>query len=217
VATVRSATDAAPPFARTSQAGDHGEEVARGPAAGLAAGPQPRMPREQWPDKTAGGSTKRLASWVNQLKTGHCLTGQYLKSGREISQLPDAGGARTGRRRGCTFSEPVPTGRPSKDAVGGSVEEDAEVEEPVHDPGPCRYEVLPASTRLPLHHGCGETVPAPAVDDAQSEASEWELRKRREREEEKRVEAKELGAEGEEELPLFLPTSFFMFATAEEE
>jgi hypothetical protein len=33
--------------------------------------------------------------------------------------------------------------------------------------------------------------------------SEWELRERREREEERRAEAEELGAEGEE--PLFLP------------
>jgi hypothetical protein len=38
-------------------------------------------------------------------------------------------------------------------------------------------------------------------------ASEWELREPREREEERRVEAEELGAEGEEQ-PLFLP--FFM-------
>ena len=39
-------------------------------------------------------------------------------------------------------------------------------------------------------------------EDAQSEASEWELWERREREEERRVEATELGARGEEQ-PLF--------------
>ena len=57
-------------------------------------------------------------------------------------------------------------------------------------------------------------VPAPAEEDAQSEASEWELRERREREEERRAEDEELGTEAEE--PLFLPTPAFM-ATAEGE
>jgi hypothetical protein len=37
------------------------------------------MPREQQPDRTVAGSTKRLASRVYQLKTSHCLTGQYLE------------------------------------------------------------------------------------------------------------------------------------------
>jgi hypothetical protein len=53
----------------------------------------------------------------------------------------------------------------------------------------------------------------PVEEDAQSEASEWELRERREREEERREEAEGLGAEVEE--PLFLPTPAFM-ASAEE-
>ena len=50
--------------------------------------------------------------------------------------------------------------------------------------------------------------------DAASEVSEWELRERREREEERRAEAEALGAEDEagtgEELPLFPPTPSFM-------
>jgi hypothetical protein len=58
-------------------------------------------------------------------------------------------------------------------------------------------------------------VPAPVEEDAQSEASEWELRERSEREEKQRQEAEELGALGEEQ-PLFLPTPSFM-APAEEE
>jgi len=57
-------------------------------------------------------------------------------------------------------------------------------------------------------------VPARAEEDAQSEASEGELRERREREEERRAEAEGLGAEVEE--PLFLPTPAFM-ASAEVE
>jgi len=58
----------------------------------------------------------------------------------------------------------------------------------------------------------GRLAPLPADEDVQSEASEWELRERREREEERRVEAEELGAEVEG--PLFLPTPAFM-ASAE--
>jgi len=55
--------------------------------------------------------------------------------------------------------------------------------------------------------------------DADSEVLEWELRERREREEESRVEAEEPGA-GEElgggEQPLFLPTPPFMASAGEE-
>jgi hypothetical protein len=38
-----------------------------------------RMPREQQPGKTVAGSSKRIASRFYQVKTGHCLTGQYLE------------------------------------------------------------------------------------------------------------------------------------------
>jgi len=36
------------------------------------------MPESQKPDGTVAGSTKRLPSRFYQLKTGHCLSGQYL-------------------------------------------------------------------------------------------------------------------------------------------
>jgi len=45
----------------------------------------------------------------------------------------------------------------------------------------------------------------PAEEDAVREAAEWELRVGREREEERRAKAEELGAEGEAQ-PLRLPT-----------
>lgn len=52
----------------------------------------------------------------------------------------------------------------------------------------------------------------PAKDDAESEASEWELPERREREEERRVEAEELGLvkriRGGLCFPLSFPLSF---------
>jgi len=47
----------------------------------------------------------------------------------------------------------------------------------------------------------GRRIPAPAEEDAQSQASEWELRELREREAEREAELEELGAEVEE--PLF--------------
>jgi len=50
----------------------------------------------------------------------------------------------------------------------------------------------------------------PAEEDAGSDVSEWG---RREREEERRAEAKELGGE---ELLLFLPTPSFMASSGEE-
>ena len=66
----------------------------------------------------------------------------------------------------------------------------------------------------------GWLVPPLDKGDAGSEVSEWELRKRREREEEREVEAEELGAAGElgagEELLLLLPTPSFMASAGEE-
>jgi len=55
----------------------------------------------------------------------------------------------------------------------------------------------------------GKIVPAEEGDNAESEASEWELRERAEQEEERMVEAETLGMEVEEP-PLFLPTPPFM-------
>jgi len=37
-----------------------------------------KMPKSQRPDGTVAGSTKRLAVRYYPLKTGHCLTGEYL-------------------------------------------------------------------------------------------------------------------------------------------
>ena len=66
----------------------------------------------------------------------------------------------------------------------------------------------------------GKIVPAVEVDDTGSEVSEWELRERKEREEEMEVEAVALGAEDEgdigEEYQLLLPTPPFMVPAVEE-
>jgi len=58
-------------------------------------------------------------------------------------------------------------------------------------------------------------APTRGEEDTQSEASEWELRERREREEESSQEAEKLGAE--EEPPLFRPVPSFMASAAEEQ
>jgi hypothetical protein len=86
---------------------------------------------------------------------------------------------------------------------------------------------VPQSGNLPVQHGVTTTETAfrsttdmrrrapPPAEDAESETSEWVLRERREREEERRAETEELGAVGAEvEEPLFLPTPAFM-ASAE--
>jgi len=45
----------------------------------------------------------------------------------------------------------------AENPVGGGVERDWEVEEPVEDPGPPRRQKMqPSGTRLPLCHGCGK-------------------------------------------------------------
>ena len=60
----------------------------------------------------------------------------------------------------------------------------------------------------------GRLVPPVEEDGAGSKTSEWELRERREPEEEQEAETEELGAAGGlgagEELPLFLHTASFM-------
>jgi hypothetical protein len=100
----------------------------------------------------------------------------------------------------------------AKDSVGGGAEDNREEE--FHDSGPPRRLEMPLIRfGLYIHHDVGRLVAAPAEEDVQSEASEWELRERREREEERRQGAEELGAGGEN--PLFLPTSSFI-ASAEE-
>ena len=74
------ALDAASQVARKHQAGDRREEEGVGPTVGCRPDIQEeiQMPKSQRPDGTVAGSTKRLASRLYQLRTGHCQTGQYL-------------------------------------------------------------------------------------------------------------------------------------------
>jgi len=89
------------------------------------------------------------------MKTGHCLTGQYLHwtKGQPTPQcwwpILDPG----------ALIQRVPrVEAPAEDPVGGGAEGDWEGEEPVEEPGaPCRCEAQPGGTRLPLYYGCGKT------------------------------------------------------------
>jgi len=65
---------------RAPQAGDHGKKwmEARRWAGGRPSTKKYRIPGRQQPDSTVSGSSKRLALRFYQLKTGRCLTGQYL-------------------------------------------------------------------------------------------------------------------------------------------
>jgi len=51
-----------------------------------------RLSKKQKPNAIVVGANKRLASWFNQLKTGHCLTGQYFQwtttPGHEMLVVP---------------------------------------------------------------------------------------------------------------------------------
>jgi hypothetical protein len=173
------------------------------------------MPREQQPDKTAAGSTKRLASRFYQLKTGHCLTGQYLEWTKNQP---------TAKYWWCPFRTQTrehlfkncPRWKPQQKTLWAEVRKESgrgkerfKVRDLLADPR-CSRAVLDFLSTTDV----GRRVPAPAEEDAQNEVSEWELRERREREEERRAEAEGLGAEVEE--PLFPPTPAFM-ASAEEE
>jgi len=66
----------------------------------------------------------------------------------------------------------------------------------------------------------GRLVPPLEEGAARSEVSEWKLRERREREEEQEADAEErsgvIGADAEEELPLFLPMPSFVASAGEE-
>jgi len=174
-----------------------------------------RMPRTQQPDKTVAGSNKRVAARFYQIKNGHCLTGQYLQwtENRTSAQ--------------CWWCRCKEQTREHVFKNCGQWKEKQKVlwkevwketgrgrsRFPIRDllaDDTCSRAVLDFLSSTDV----GRLAPAPVEEDAQSEASEWEVRERREREEEREAETERLGAEVEE--PLFLPTSAFL-ASAEEE
>jgi hypothetical protein len=174
-----------------------------------------KMPRQQRPDQTIAGSTKRLASRFYQLKTGHYLSGRYLNwtKKRPTTQCwwcPYRIQTREHDLKVCpAWKEQQRTLWTEVRKETGRGKSRWKVRDLLADER-CSRAILDFLSTTDV----GRRVPAPVEEDAQSEASEWELRERREREEERRAEAEGLGAEVEE--PLFLPTPAFM-ASAEEE
>ena len=151
------------------------------------------------------GSAKWLAERFYQLKTGYCCTGDYLHwtKSQPTAQCwwcPHPRQTREHLLTGC------PKWRKQQRTLWKEVRKETgkgrrwwNDHEPFADRR-CSQAVLNFLTSTEV----GKTVPA-VEEDARSEASEWELQERAEREEERRAEAEALGIE-EEEHPLFLPT-----------
>jgi ribonuclease HI len=177
-----------------------------------------RMPKSQRPDGTVAGSAKRLASRFYQLKTGHARTGEYLhwRKVRPTAQCwwcPHPKQTREHLLKGC------PKWRKQQKVLWKEVWEETgggrfrwKAHELFADPR-CSQAVLNFLSSTDV----GRSVPA-AEEDAESEASEWELRERAEREEERRAEEPDSEDEGEAggESRLFLPTPPFMASAVEE-
>jgi len=174
-----------------------------------------RMPRTQQPDKTVAGSNKRVAARFYQIKTGHCLTGEYLEWTKSRASAQCWWCRCKKQTREHVFKN-CGRWKEQQKVLWKEVWKETErgkrrfaIRDLLADDR-CSKAVLDFLSTTEV----GRLVPPPAEEDVQSEASEWELRERREREEEKGAEAERLGAEVED--PLFLPTPAFM-ASAEEE
>jgi hypothetical protein len=174
-----------------------------------------KMPTMQRPDGTVAGSSKRHASRFYQLKTGHCLTGQYLNWTKSRPTAQCWWCPCTTQTRDHLFKVCIAWKEQQK-SLWAEVRKETgrwknrwKVRDLLADER-CSRAVLDFLATTDV----GRLVPAPAEEDGQSEVSEWELRERREREEERRMEAEELGAEVEE--PLFLPTPAFMASAKED-
>jgi hypothetical protein len=150
------------------------------------------------------GSAKRHASRFYQLKTGHRFTGQHLNwtKKRPTAQCwwcP----YRTQKREHCF--KVCPAWRKQQKTLLAEIRKETgrwksrwKVRDRLADDRCTRAVLGLLSTTY-----VGRLAPALAEEDAQSEVSEWELRERREGEEERRLKAEGLGTEVEE--PLFLP------------
>jgi len=80
------------------------------------------MLKSQKPDGAAAGSTKRLASRFYQIKTGHCLSGQYLHWTKNRA-TPSAGGVGTRTRLGSTSSR-CPEWKPQQKILWAEVQKE---------------------------------------------------------------------------------------------
>jgi ribonuclease HI len=174
-----------------------------------------KMPAGQKPDGMVAGSSKRHASRFYQLKTGHALTGEHLHWSKSRPTPQCWWCASEKQTRDHLFKE-CAEWRGQQRILWAEVRKETgkwksrwKVRDLLADER-CTRAVLDFLSTTDV----GRLVPARAEDDAQSVESEWDLRERREREEERRAEVERLGAEVEE--PLFLPTPAFMASLEEE-
>ena len=180
-----------------------------------------RMPSSQRPDGTIAGSAKRLAARFYQLKTGHARIGEYLHWAK-VRPNPQCWWCQSPKQSRDHLFKVCPKWRTQQTTMWQEVKKETgkwnsrwKIQDLLADQR-CSQAVLDFLSSMDV----GRTVPPVEVDDAESEASEWELRERMEREEENRAEAEVLGAEDEtgagEEPPQFLPTPAFMASAGEE-
>jgi len=181
-----------------------------------------RMPKSQKPDGAVADSTKRLASRFYQLKTGHARTGQYLHWAKVRPDAQCWWCNCPSQTRDHLFKV-CPEWKVQHKVLWAEVLK-------VTKRWKCRWTVRD----LLADERCGQAVldflsstdvgrlvpPIKEEDSVGSEASEWELGERRERQEEREGVAEVLGAVDDmgdgEELPLFLPTPSFMASASEE-
>ena len=164
-----------------------------------------RLPDSQKPDGAVAGSSKRLASRFYQIKTGHCLTGQYLNWTKN-RPTPQCWCRYQTQTRDHLFKE-CPEWKPQQKILWAEVKKETgrwkdrwKVRDLLADGG-CSRAVLDFLSTTDV----GRRVPGVEEDDAVSAVSELEVQ---EWMEEQGAGAKEPGAVGES--PLFLPTPDFM-------
>ena len=165
-----------------------------------------RMPKSQKPDGAVAGSSKRLASRFYQIKTGHCMTGQYLNWTKN-RPTPQCRWCRYRTQTRDHLFKEYPEWKPQQKILWAEVKKETggwkdrwKVRDLLAD-GRCSRAVLDFLSSTDV----GRRVPAAAEDDTVSTVSQLEVR---EWLEEQGVGAEEPGAGGEP--PLFLPTPGFM-------
>jgi len=177
-----------------------------------------KIPEQQRPDRTVAGSSKRSASRFYQLRSGHALTGQYLKWTKNRTSARCEWCRYECQTRDHLFKN-CQEWKFQQRSMWETVKKETgrwksrwKIRDLFADPR-CSQAILDflASTQV------GRRAPEPAEeeDDARSETSEWELREREERDEERRQRDAAMGAE--EERLLFFTPPFSSAATRNEE
>jgi len=159
------------------------------------------MPNSQKPDGALANSSKRIASRFYQLKTGHCLTGQYLNWTKN-RPTPQCWWCRYQTQTRDHLFKECPEWKPQQKILWAEVKRETgkgkdrwNVRDLLAD-GRCSQAVLDFLSTADV----GRRVPGVEEDDAMSAVSELQVR---EWLEEQGAGAEEQDAGGE--LPLFLP------------